>query len=113
MSHRSRLIATIICLASLISVAYANAADEPAPKPVRVGIIGLDTSHVPAFTKILNDPKATGDLAGFRVVAGFPGGSPDVPSSRDRVEKYTNDLRGMNVEIVAFPKSVMLSLGKS
>src|SRR6478735_8971037 len=100
MSHRSRLIATILFLVSLISVTAANAADEPAAKPIRVGIIGLDTSHVPAFTKILNDPKASGDLAGFRVVAGFPGGSPDVASSRDRVEGYTKQLRDMNVEIV-------------
>ena len=30
---------------------------------LRIGIIGLDTSHVVAFTKILNDPKATGPLA--------------------------------------------------
>ncbi len=72
-------------------------ADE---KVIRIGIIGLDTSHVPAFTKMFNDPKATGDLAGFKVVVGFPGGSPDIPSSRDRVEKFTSDLKAMGVEIV-------------
>ena len=105
MSHRSRLLATLFCLISVSLFSRVQAADEPAPKPIRVGIIGLDTSHVPAFAKILNDPKATGDLAGFRVVAGFPGGSPDVESSRTRVEKFTNDLRGMNVEIVdSIPK---------
>src|SRR6266536_2406135 len=69
-------------------------------KVMRIGIIGLDTSHVPAFTKIFNDPKATGDLAGFKVVVGFPGGSQDIPSSRDRVAKFTADLKGMGVEIV-------------
>src|SRR3954454_2189117 len=109
MSHCSRLIATVLSLFSLVAVASANAgdakADDPAQKPIRVGIIGLDTSHVPAFTKILNDPKASGDLAGFRVVAGFPGGSPDLPSSRDRLEGYTKQLRDMNVEIVhSIPK---------
>ncbi|PYM13449.1 MAG: dehydrogenase, partial [Verrucomicrobia bacterium] len=31
----------------------ANAADE-----LRLGMIGLDTSHVTAFTALLNDPKA-------------------------------------------------------
>ena len=46
--------------------------------PIKIGIIGLDTSHVPAFTGLFNDPKAEGDLAGFKVVAGFPGGSQDV-----------------------------------
>jgi predicted dehydrogenase len=71
-----------------------------AEEVIRIGIIGLDTSHVPAFTKIFNDPKATGDLAGFKVVVGFPGGSQDIPSSRDRVAKFTADMRGMGVEIV-------------
>jgi predicted dehydrogenase len=105
MPPRIRLIATALCLSSLALFTRANAADEPAPKPMRVGIIGLDTSHVPEFTKILNNPKASGDLAGFRVVAGFPGGSPDIPSSHDRVGKYTDALRGMNVEIVdSIPK---------
>src|SRR4051794_31537594 len=105
MSHYSRLLASIVCLGCLLFAARTKAADEPAQKPVRVGIIGLDTSHVPAFTKILNDPKASGDLAGFRVVAGFPGGSPDVPSSRDRVEGFTKQLHDMNVEIVdSIPK---------
>src|SRR5213079_3404744 len=54
--------------------------------PIRIGIIGLDTSHVPAFTGLFNDPKAEGDLAGFKVVAGYPGGSKDVKASYTRVE---------------------------
>lgn len=73
-------------------------AAEPAGA-LRAGIIGLDTSHVIAFTRILNDPKAIGDVADVTVVAGYPGGSPDVPSSRDRVEGYTKQLRGMGIEI--------------
>ena len=67
---------------------------------VKIGMIGLDTSHVIAFTEIMNDPKATGDLAKVAVVAGFPGGNPDFPLSRDRVEGYTQKLRGMGVRIV-------------
>ena len=62
-------------------------------------MIGLDTSHVPAFAKIFNNPKAAGDLAGLRVVAGYPGGT-DIPASRDRVGKFTEELRGMGIEIV-------------
>jgi predicted dehydrogenase len=74
-------------------------ADEP--KPLKAGIIGLDTSHVVAFTKVLNNPKASGDLAGIRVVAAHPGGSQDIPSSRDRVQGYTKQLRDeFGVEIV-------------
>ncbi len=67
---------------------------------LRIGIIGLDTSHAPAFTKLINDEKATGALAHMQVVAAFPGGSPDLPSSRDRVEEYTRQLQGMGVHIV-------------
>jgi predicted dehydrogenase len=70
--------------------------DSPA---IRAGIIGLDTSHVVEFTKLLNDPKAGEDLAGLRVVAAFPGGS-EIPSSRDRVAKFTEQVKGMGVEIV-------------
>ena len=70
-------------------------------KPIRIGIIGLDTSHCMAFTNILNSPKATGDVAGFRVVAAYPGGSPDIPASKDRLEGFTKQLRDKHgVEIV-------------
>src|SRR5262249_55777685 len=74
-------------------------ADEP--PPLRAGIIGLDPSHVVAFTALLNGPKAEGALKGVRVVAAYPGGSPDLPASRDRVAGYTKTLRDKyHVEIV-------------
>lgn len=88
-----------LACAALVLCALPGAADEP--KPIKVGIIGLDTSHVVAFTSVLNNPKARGDLAGLRVVAAFPGGSPDVEASRTRVEGFTNTLRDKHgVEIV-------------
>src|SRR4051812_38115753 len=74
----------------------AAAADDV--KPIRAGVIGLDTSHAVEFTKVINNPKAEGDLARVKIVAAFPGGSPDIASSRDRVEGYTKTMRGMNVE---------------
>jgi predicted dehydrogenase len=64
-----------------------------------VGIIGLDTSHVVAFTDVLNRDGNVGDLAGVRVVAAYPGGSPDLPASWDRVEGYTRDMRQRGVAI--------------
>jgi predicted dehydrogenase len=68
---------------------------------IKIGIIGLDTSHVPAFTALFNNPKNEGDLAGFKVVAGFPGGSKDVKASYTRVEKFTKQLQDQyGVEIV-------------
>ncbi len=67
-------------------------------KTFRIGMIGLDTSHVIAFTKIINDPK---NNYGCKVVVGYPGGSADMPASADRVEKFTNQLRDQfGVEIV-------------
>ena len=41
----------------------------------------------------------TGDLAGIRIVAGFPGGT-DIPASRDRVKGFTEEIRAMGIEIL-------------
>jgi predicted dehydrogenase len=71
--------------------ATGRAAD--APNPIRVGIIGTTTSHVPAFTGAINDPNAEGVLAEVEVVAGFMGGIEDNPSSWDRREKYAKFLQ--------------------
>jgi Oxidoreductase family, NAD-binding Rossmann fold len=72
----------------------------PAGDPIRVGIIGLDTSHAPAFTKDLNDPNAKPDLAGVRVVAAYPRGSADIQSSVSRVPGFTEAVKKLGVEIV-------------
>ena len=40
-----------------------------AEEDIRVGIIGLDTSHVTAFTETLNNPAAKDHVAGAKVVA--------------------------------------------
>jgi len=76
-----------VLVASLLVVSAATAAE------IRLGIIGLDTSHVTAFTEILNNPAAKDHVAGAKVVAAFKGGSPDIESSWSRVEEYTKTLR--------------------
>lgn len=76
----------------------ALAAELPAA-PLRAGMIGLDTSHVPAFAKLFNDPNAADDFAGIEIVAGYPGGT-DLPASKDRVQLFTRQLREMGIEIV-------------
>ena len=63
------------------------------PAQIRLGIIGTDTSHVIAFTKILNDPTSPDTVPGARIVAAYKGGSPDVESSSTRVDKFANELR--------------------
>jgi hypothetical protein len=87
----------MFCLGIVWLVAAAPAA-HGAP-PIRAGMIGLDTSHAIEFTKILHDPKAGAELAQMRIVAGYPGGSPDNPQSWSRVKEYSEKLRGMGVEI--------------
>jgi hypothetical protein len=74
-------------------------ANVRAAEPLRAGMIGLDTSHVPAFAKLFNNAKDDPDLRTIRIVAGYPGGT-DLPASRDRVKGFTDQLRGMGIEIV-------------
>jgi hypothetical protein len=78
-----------LLLAILLSTipALARAAE------IRLGIIGLDTSHVTAFTELLNNPAAKDHVPGAKVVAAFKGGSPDIASSIGKVEEYTAVLR--------------------
>lgn len=73
-------------LTSLVLAAGLHAAD------LRIGMIGLDTSHVAAFTEILNNPNAKAHVPGARVVAAFKGGSPDIESSASRVDGFTKTL---------------------
>ena len=69
---------------------------------LRLGVIGTDTSHVPAFTKLLNGESGDADhVPGARVVAAYKGGSKDIPSSADRVDQYAEEIRSKyGVEIV-------------
>lgn len=94
------------CQAVAVLVAFVASGGGQAAfgAPLRAGIIGLDTSHVPSFVKLFNDPKAAVDLAGIRIVAGYPGGT-DMPASRNRVAKFTETVRASGVEIVdSIPK---------
>ncbi len=91
---------SIALFVTVLASFHAAAQDKPpAAVPLKIGIIGLDTSHVVAFTKVFNDPKAKGELATMRVVAGFPGGT-DIPQSRDRVQGFTKQLKDLGIEIV-------------
>lgn len=93
------LLLSIVLLATSV-VSHAVVSDAQESEPMRLGIIGLDTSHVLAFTKILNDENAPPELSGFRVVAAYPKGSPDIESSTVRVPQYTIDIQKYGVKIV-------------
>ena len=58
----------------------------------RIGMVGLDTSHCPAFTGILNDPDNAYHVPGGRVVGAYPGGSELFSLSRDRVDGFTRQM---------------------
>lgn len=61
--------------------------------PVKLGIIGCDTSHVLVFSDTFNNPASKQALPGARVVAAYPGGSHDLESSISRVPGYTKELK--------------------
>ena len=82
---KRRALLFLLPVLALITPSYAE--------DLRLGIIGLDTSHVVAFTKLLNDTNDANHVAGGKVVAAFKGGSPDIESSISRVEGYTRQLR--------------------
>ncbi|HRE52955.1 MAG TPA: Gfo/Idh/MocA family oxidoreductase [Flavitalea sp.] len=70
----------------------------PAPGQImasgRVGIIGLDTSHSPAFTKFINASDS-----GFKVTIAYPYGSRDIESSASRIPGITETIKGLGIEI--------------
>ncbi len=84
--HRLPLLLAAIAVLSTLAPASLQSAD------LRIGMIGLDTSHVIAFTQLLNDPAHKNHVPGGKVVAAFKGGSPDVESSATRVDGYTRQL---------------------
>lgn len=98
-SHNRRTFLKASALAGLgftLSPAYAG---NPSGTK-RVGIIGLDTSHSVAFTKVLNGPEADAAYKGYRVVAAYPQGSQDIESSTKRIPGYIEEVKKHGVRIV-------------
>jgi hypothetical protein len=83
----------IAALAFVIITPLIYAEAVFAGEEMRIGIIGCDTSHAVAFTANLNNPQAKDHVPGGRIVAAFKGGSPDIPSSANRVEEYAKTLQ--------------------
>jgi hypothetical protein len=66
---------------------------------LKIGMIGLDTSHCPAFAKLLNEEDNEFHVPGAKVVKAFPGGSELFSNSMSRVPGFTSDLKEMGIEI--------------
>ena len=91
------ILRTALLFLALASLATAAESPPWAAKDLRAGIIGTDTSHVPAFTSLY----AAHPEWRIKVVAAFPGGSPDIPDSANRVQKFAETIRDKNgVQIV-------------
>ena len=89
----------VALLSVIVRGAPAHAAEPPAwaKRDLRAGIIGTDTSHVPAFTALFHSKPEWR----IKVVAAFKGGSPDLPTSADRLEGFAKTIREKHgVEIV-------------
>lgn len=90
---RTHWISCLFALAVLGMCGTGFCDENASENVIRLGMIGLDTSHVVVFTQMLNDPTHAEHVPGAKVVAGYKGGSPDIPSSIDRVDGYTKDLQ--------------------
>jgi predicted dehydrogenase len=90
---------TCVFVLLLTVASVTNGADSTrwATRNLRAGIIGTDTSHVPEFTNLFRiHPEWK-----IKVVAAFKGGSPDLPLSADRVEKFAATIsNAFGVEMV-------------
>ncbi|HEX5080420.1 MAG TPA: Gfo/Idh/MocA family oxidoreductase [Blastocatellia bacterium] len=96
-----RVTLLVIAFITLIRIGLPARQTTAQTQEIKVGMIGLDTSHVTAFTKLLNDKSDPNHVPGARVVAAFKGGSPDVESSRTRIDRFTAELKDKwGVEIV-------------
>jgi hypothetical protein len=74
---------------------------------MKIGVVGLDTSHVIAFAKLLNDHDSPYHVEGGEITVAFPGGSADFELSSSRVEGYTKELNEQyGVQIVRSPQAV-------
>src|SRR5688572_6168826 len=74
---------------------------------LRIGLIGLDTSHCIAFSKCFNKADGEDHVPGGRIVAAYPGGSKDFELSWSRVDKFTQQMRDdFGVTIMDKPDAV-------
>jgi len=99
MAHKRNLLSLVLLIILGMSPGVSAMAQGVA-KGLRVGIIGLDTSHSTAFALALNGPDAGDTYGNYKVVAAYPQGSLDIKSSVDRIEGYTGQVKKLGVEIV-------------
>lgn len=83
-----------IVIAAVAVMSFVSAFAE-----MKLGIIGCDTSHTIAFTKLFNVQKDP-DLKGHRVTVAYQWGSRDIVTSTNRYPEYIPQMKEMGVEMV-------------
>lgn len=85
---------------SALLCAAVVALSATAQKEIKIGIIGLDTSHSTAFTELLNGDDMTDPyVRDFEVVAAYPYGSQTIESSYKRIPGYIEEVKKHGVTI--------------
>lgn len=102
--NRRDFISKAAIAGTTLGFSIPSIADAMLQSPIKIGIIGLDTSHSPAFAKYFNVTDTSGN---FRVVAAYPHGSKDIESSVVRIPKYTEEVKALGVAIVESVKQIL------
>ena len=87
----------LFILLAFLSVSFRLYAQDV----IKIGIIGLDTSHSTAFTELLNGDSDDKFVKEFEVVAAYPYGSKTIQSSYERIPGYIEELKKHGVEITS------------
>lgn len=70
-------------------------------KELKIGLVGLDTSHVIGFGDCFNRPESQCYIPGIRIAKAYPGGSGKFSLSRNRVDQFTREAESFGAEIVS------------
>ena len=87
----------LFILLAFLSVSFRLYAQDV----IKIGIIGLDTSHSTAFTELLNGDSDDKFVKEFEVVAAYPYGSKTIQSSYERIPGYIEEVEKHGVEITS------------
>ncbi len=91
-------------ITTLVLATNCSHADDP----LRIGILGFDSYQALAFTQLFHKPPADNpDLRGLRVVAAWPGGSPDLEKTISDIERWKPRLIDQGVLIVESIEDVL------
>jgi predicted dehydrogenase len=83
-----RTLRILMALYGVASLSFGSIAAD-----LKVGMMGLDTSHVVEFTRRFNDASDKEFVPGLHVTVAFKGGSRDIPASWNRVDGFTKTLQ--------------------